>query len=45
LAASETDFYLTSFFLKIHFVKDDKGNVSGFQFDRYGSSKFAKKVK
>ncbi len=45
LAASETDFYLTAFFLKIHFVKDDKGNVSGFQLDRYGSSEFAKKIK
>ena len=44
-ACSETDFYLTSFFLKIHFVKNDKGNVSGFQLDRYGSSEFAKKIK
>ena len=44
-AASETDFYITSFFLNIHFVKDDKGNVSGFQLDRYGSSEFAKKIK
>ena len=44
-ASSETDFYLTSFFLKIHFVKDNKGNVTGFQLDRYGSSDFAKKIK
>ena len=44
-ASSETDFYLTAFFLKIHFVKDDNGNVSGFQLDRYGSSEFAKKIK
>jgi predicted alpha/beta superfamily hydrolase len=44
LASSETDFYLTAFFLKIHFVKDDKGNVSGFHLDRYGSSEFAKKL-
>ena len=28
LAESETDFYITSSFLKIHFVKDEKGNVS-----------------
>jgi predicted alpha/beta superfamily hydrolase len=42
-AASPTDFYLTSSFLKIHFIKDEKGNVSGFQLDRYGSSEFAKK--
>ena len=40
-AASETDFYITSLFLKMHFIKDDKGNVSGFQLDRYGSSEFA----
>jgi len=45
LAASETDFYITSSFLKIHFVKDDKGKVSGFQLDRYGASEFADKVK
>ncbi len=45
LAASDTDFYLTSSFLKIHFMKDEKGNVSGFQLDRYGSSEEAKKIK
>jgi predicted alpha/beta superfamily hydrolase len=45
LAASETDFYVKSFFLKMHFVKDDKGNVSGFQLDQYGSSVFAEKMK
>ncbi len=43
LAASPTDFYITSFYLKVHFVKDDKGNVSGFQLDRYGSSEFVSK--
>jgi predicted alpha/beta superfamily hydrolase len=45
LAASETDFYVNSFFLKVHFVKNDKGAVSGFQVDQYGSSAFAEKVK
>jgi predicted alpha/beta superfamily hydrolase len=45
IAASETDFYITSSFLKIHFIKDDKGNVSGFQLDHYGSSVFASKIK
>jgi hypothetical protein len=44
LAASETDFYLTSSFLKMHFTKDDKGNISGFQLDLYGSSEFVNKV-
>lgn len=45
LAASETDFYITSSFLNIHFVKDSKGDVSGFQLNQYGSSEFAKKDK
>ena len=44
-AASETDFYMTSSFLKIHFKKDEKENVLGFQLDRYGSSEFANKIK
>ena len=45
LAASETDFYLTAFFLKIHFVKYDKSNVSGFQLAQYGANGFAKRIK
>ncbi len=45
LAASETDFYLNAFFLKIHFIRDEKGNVSGFELARYGSTEFAKKIK
>ena len=43
-AASETDFYIISSFLNIHFVKDEKGDVSGFQLNQYGSSGFAKKI-
>ena len=45
LAASETDFYITSSFLNMHFVKDDKGNVSGFELHRYGSDEFISKIK
>jgi predicted alpha/beta superfamily hydrolase len=45
LAASETDFYIKSFLFNIHFIKDDKGSVSGFQLNRYGSSVFANKIK
>jgi hypothetical protein len=45
LAASPTDFYTTASFLKIHFKKDGKGNVSGFQLNQYGSSQFVKKIK
>jgi predicted alpha/beta superfamily hydrolase len=44
-AASENDFYLTSGFLNIHFIKDENGNIKGFQLDRYGANTFAKKVK
>ena len=43
-AASETDFYLTSSFLKIHFVKDEKGKLSGFELARYGSNEFASRA-
>jgi len=45
LAASEIDFYLTSSFFKIHFIKDNNENVSGFELARYGSTEFAKKIK
>ena len=45
LAASETDFYITSSFLNIHFVKDEKENVEGFELARYGSTEFANKIK
>lgn len=45
LAASPTDFYINSFFLRMHFVKADNGNVSGFQLDQYGSSVFVEKIK
>ena len=44
-AASDTDFYLKSSFFKMHFIKDDKGNISGFELARYGSTEFAKKMK
>ncbi len=43
-AASETDFYMAASFLKIHFIKNEKENVSGFQLDRYGSSEFVPKI-
>ena len=42
-ASSETDFYSTAGFINVHFKKDEKGNVSGFQLDRYGSSEFVKR--
>ncbi len=45
ISASVTDFYLTSSFFNMHFVKSDKGSVAGFQLERYGSSEFAEKIK
>jgi predicted alpha/beta superfamily hydrolase len=42
-ASSENDFYSTAGFINVHFKKDEKGNVSGFQLDRYGSSEFVKR--
>lgn len=44
-AASETNFYLASSFFKMHFIKDEKGAITGFQLERYGSSELAKKTK
>ncbi|HET9825761.1 MAG TPA: alpha/beta hydrolase-fold protein [Chitinophagaceae bacterium] len=42
-AASENDFYSTAGFINVHFKKDERGNVSGFQLDRYGSNEFVKR--
>lgn len=39
-AASEEEFYSTAGFMNVHFKKDEKGNVTGFRLDRYGSSEF-----
>ncbi|MEO6639392.1 MAG: alpha/beta hydrolase-fold protein [Ginsengibacter sp.] len=44
-AASDTDFYLTASFFKMHFNIDEKGKVYGFQLDRYGASEMANKIK
>jgi len=44
-ASSEEDFYSTTGFLNVHFKKDEKGNVSGFQLDTYGSTQFVTKIK
>ena len=42
-AASPVEFYTKSFFLKIHFAKENQ-KVSGFQLSLYGSSEFVKKL-
>ncbi len=45
LASSDTDFYLTSSFFNIHFIKEKDGSVKEFHLNRYGSSERAEKVK
>lgn len=42
-ASTENDFYSTAGFINVHFKKDEKGNVSGFQLDTYGSSEFVRR--
>jgi predicted alpha/beta superfamily hydrolase len=42
-AAGETDFYATSEFLNIRFVKES-GKLKGFQLNRYGNSRFVMKA-
>jgi predicted alpha/beta superfamily hydrolase len=44
-AESEVDFYVNGAFFRIHFQKDDKGKVTGFQMEQYNGGGFAKKVK
>jgi predicted alpha/beta superfamily hydrolase len=44
-AATEEDFYSTAGFLNVHFKNDEKGTVTGFQLDQYGSSQFVTKIK
>ena len=43
-SSSESDFYSRSSFLKIHFLKNEKDKVSGFQLATYGSNLSADKV-
>jgi predicted alpha/beta superfamily hydrolase len=44
-AETETDFYIVGGFVNAHFIKDDKGSITGFQMDRYNAEMFVKKVK
>jgi hypothetical protein len=37
-AASETELYATSGFLKLHFKKDESSKITGFEGERYGGS-------
>ncbi len=44
LAESEKDFYLKGQYLFIHFKKDDKGKVTGFQLEQFNGQQFVAKV-
>jgi predicted alpha/beta superfamily hydrolase len=44
LAESEKDFYLKGQYLFIHFKKDDKGKVIGFQLEQFNGQQFVEKV-
>jgi predicted alpha/beta superfamily hydrolase len=44
LAASATDFYITSFFFNLHFIKNDAGTISGFQLNRFNETEYATKI-
>lgn len=43
-AATEKDFYLKGHFFNIHFKKDEAGNISGFQLERFEGDSFVKKI-
>ena len=43
-AESEKDFYLKGQYLFIHFKKDEKGKVAGFQLEQFNGQQFVEKV-
>ena len=43
-AESQTDFYGKGEYLFVHFKKDDKGKVTGFQLEQYGGQQFIEKA-
>jgi len=43
LAQSEKDFYLKGQYLFLHFKKDDKGAVTGFQLEQFNGQQFVEK--
>jgi len=44
-AETEKDFYITGAFLKIRFIEDEQGRVTGFKMVQYNGENFAKKIK
>ena len=45
LAKSETEFYIRGFFLRVRFVADEKGVVTGLLAEEYSRTTHAKKVR
>jgi len=45
LAESEKDFYLKGQYLYVHFKKDGKGKVTGFQLEQFNGQQFVEKIK
>lgn len=43
-AATESDFYFKGQFINLYFKKDEAGNVSGFQLQRFEGDSFVKKI-
>jgi predicted alpha/beta superfamily hydrolase len=43
-AADKNNLYATAAFLNIHFNKDEKENITGFEIERYGRTDAAKKI-
>ncbi len=44
-AASENEFYIIGAFMNASFAKDEKGNITGINVQRYSDSFFAKRIK
>jgi len=44
LAQSETDFYVKGQYTFVHFKKDEKGKVTGFQLEQFNGQQFVEKV-
>lgn len=43
-AESEKDFYLKGQYLFVHFKKDEKGKVTGFQMEQFNGQQFVEKI-
>ena len=44
IAESDKDFYVNGTFLRVHFKKNEKGKVTGFQLEQYAGGQFVEKI-